>query len=246
MKFARTNGVADGANYQSNRTLMNKSIAILVLGATLTTISTAQVTGTFNFGSAPVAPVDTFSDHGISLTVSGLSSSTALDQSLSSVTLNASATNILVGEDSGIGTGPFSDHELRNGGGTPALAGATLLEISHISPPNHDQVTGLDIVMDSVDYSTHEGFLVYGSTGSNKLVLLDHGFGNASGIGSFDVSKSQLAAYSNFYVTADNGYYSSVLLGSCTAVTAAPAPEPFTIAGLAIGAFGLLRRRKNA
>ncbi|MHB8637755.1 MAG: PEP-CTERM sorting domain-containing protein [Fimbriimonadaceae bacterium] len=231
---------------------MNKSIAILLVGASLTSIATAQsVTGSFNFSNAPVAPVDTFSSNGFALTVSGLSSATSLDQSLSSVLLNASSTNILVGAEHGLGAGPYSDHELRNGAGTPALKGATLLELSDLDTPNNTMANSLTLDFSSVDHSTHEGFLVYGSTqdaskGLAKLILLDHGTGNSNNAGSFTIGSSLLSKYSSFYVTADNSYYSSVLLGPSSCFKASPTPEPITIAGLALSSLTLLRRRKKA
>lgn len=230
---------------------MKKTFAILILGASLTSISMAQ-TAVFNFNSAADASQDTFTSNGVSLTVNGLASSTSLNQNLSSLTLNATATNILVGPENGIGTGPFSDDELRNGAGTPALSGATVLELSHITTPKGTMATSLDINMTSVDKATNEGFLVYGSTqdaskGAATLTLLDHGFGNNSDDGSFAISSSMLSKYSSFYVTADNGYYSSVLLGNGTSIcTSVATPEPMSVAGLALGGLVLLRRRKKA
>jgi hypothetical protein len=92
---------------------------------------------------------------------------------------------------------------------------------------------------------------VYGSTGNayfggpTQLTLLDHGFGNRAGIGSFDVNASLLSKYSTFYVTADNSYYSSVALGNGTKLTATP--EPMSVLGFALAGIPLfLRRRKKA
>lgn len=229
---------------------MNKTIAMISLGTALSAVAGAQ-TGTFNFNNAPAAPVDTFTNNGFSMTVSGLSSAVSLNQNQSSVTLNASATNILVGDEHGIGTGPFGDNELRNGAGTPALPGATLLELSNVKGPTGTSLTSLNLLLTSVDHAFNEGFLVYGSTqdashGAATLNLLFHGMGDNQDNGKYTVTANQLSSYSSFYVTADNGFYSSVLLGSGTTACAQAVPEPMTLAGLGLGAIAFFRRRKNA
>jgi hypothetical protein len=233
---------------------MKKIIAIGFLGTALVSASLAQ-TGTFNFTENNVnssTNVENFStSNGFSMYINGLYSSTPLNQNLNSLTLNASAYKLAYADDGGIGTGPFSDGEMRNGAGTPPVSGATILELSDFKGPHGASVSDLSISMTSVDYATHEGFLVYGSTGNayfggpTQLTLLDHGFGNTAGIGTFDVNSTLLGKYSTFYVTADNGYYSSVALGNGTKLTSTPEPASmlvFAVAGVPV----LLRRKKRA
>ncbi len=230
---------------------MKKFLALGLVGAALTSASFAQ-TGSFTFTNVNShTNVENFSTpNGFSMYVNGLYSKTALNQNLSSLSLNATAYNLAYADDGGIGTGPYSDGELRNGAGTPSLSGASLLELSDFKGPKGGTISDLTISMTSVDYSTHEGFLVYGSTGNayfggpTTLTLLDHGFGNTAGIGTFDVNSQLLSKYSTFYVTADNGYYSSVALGNGTKLTATPEPSSMLVFGVAGVPFLLLRKKR--
>jgi len=229
---------------------MKKILASLLCGSSLAALSAAQ-SATFNFNSAPAQPVDTFTSNGFSLEIAGLFSASSLNQNLSSVSLNATPYNILVGPENGIGTGPFSDSELRNGAGTPKLSGATLLDITDIQTPKATTASELDILMSSVDQATHEGFLVYGSNqsalkGPATLTLLNHGTSGPNDTGSFTVNSNLLKQYTNFYVTADNSFYSSVLLGNGTKVKAQATPEPTTLVGIALLTLPLLRKRKKS
>ena len=208
---------------------MNKMIALLLFGTSLTAISFAEIpladqqTATFSFKNVTPQYVETFSSNGACIKLAGLFSQTPLNENLAEVTLNATPTLLARSDGNGIGTGPFSDGELRNGAGTPFLAGATLVEIVNVATPCRTQLTHLGILLNSVDYGTQEGYLVYGSKqdalcGPAKLDLLAHGKGDTAGEAWIDICGSQLCQYKYFYVTADNSYYSSVNLGDGTKI----------------------------
>jgi hypothetical protein len=231
---------------------MKKLFLITLAAGALVTAASAQ-TAVFNFNGAASQSTDMFTSNGISLDITGLMSATSLNQNQSTTSLTATTTNIVdqTAREGGIGTGPFSDGELRNGAGTPSLSGASLLEISNITTPKGTAATGLSINFSSVDTSTNEGWLVYGSkanaaNGTAQLTLLGSGKGTAGDVGTFDVTKSLLSKYSNFYVTADNSFYSSVLLGNGTKVKAQPVPEPASLAGIGLLMIPFFRKRKKA
>lgn len=231
--------------------LTNKAtIALTLLGSMIAATSQAD-TGTFTFSGVNGTASQVFTtSNGFSLTASGLQSSTMLDQTLSSVNLVASGYALKNAQNEGLGTGPYSDGELRNGAGTPKLNGATIIELSNITGPNSAQIQSLNFVIGSVDRKTSEGYLIYGSNtdaynngGMATLTLLDHGYSDSADLGHYSVTGSQLAQYSTFYLTADNNHYSSVLLGNNTSVQAAPEPATLAIFGL-IAAGAIVLKRK--
>jgi hypothetical protein len=206
---------------------MNKTIALAFIGTALAAISSAQIpladqkTATFDFKHTSPLFTETFTDGGPYMILAGLHSLTPLDQTLAQVTLSATPTYLCRSDGNGIGTGPYADGELRNGGGTPFLSGATLVEIVNVQTPPHTQLTHLGLLLNSVNYSTQEGYLIYGSKqdarfGPAQLDLLVHGMGTPLNNGWVDITGPLLSNYRYFYVTADNGDYSSINLGDGT------------------------------
>jgi len=138
------------------------------------------------------------------------------------------------------------DQELRNN----LTSGLQLLELSNLTVTPGYAIKNFTLKVTSVD--KNEGFLVYGSNsgpdvnGNVTLTKLFHDTNSVNGFSPTVDLTSYLKQYKDFWVTADNGSASSVILSNGTSAMVQAVPEPSAFAVLGLGLVGLVVRRRKS